>query len=300
MRYIKHLILTVLAMVMLENAWGTDIYIYVHYANGTWPANIAASNFTNGNLKVACHDDDQISAVKANIATLTGLVVSEMQLGFGNNDNLSDDQTLNYYNIQNESTVTLINPTQPQRYGENRDLWRVQAMPHGNRVLRATWKEEVGLAWKLGDEDVPEAGVSGYLGFENAVTFPTLDTLDDYPFHLYGHYGSSNPSVATINDTGKVSFVGIGTTFIYAVYNDDEYYDSVYYKLTVGDPYTLTLGVNNSDWGSVAPILIATINLNNLEQNITVQDGDVLTGTLSEEVQISIADGATVILNGVS
>lgn len=40
-----------------------------------------------------------------------------------------------------------------------------------------------------------------------------------------------------------------------------------------------------------------TIDLANVYENMTLEDGDVLTGTLSEKVKISIADGATVTLD---
>ena len=42
------------------------------------------------------------------------------------------------------------------------------------------------------------------------------------------------------------------------------------------------------------------INLANVTENKEAQNGDILTGTLANNVKISIADGATVILNGVS
>ena len=43
-----------------------------------------------------------------------------------------------------------------------------------------------------------------------------------------------------------------------------------------------------------------TIDLSSVTENTTAQDGDVLTGTLGANVKISIADGATVTLNGVT
>ena len=136
---------------------------------------------------------------------------------------------------------------------QSNGTWKF-TMPAGNRTLRTTWKQEIGLAWKIGEDVV--SSVSGYLGFENAVTFPELYFMNSDiagQFAAHGHYGSSNPTVATIDEaTGDVSFVTVGETVIYAVYNDENYYDSVYYTLTVDNPYTLTLGVNNSNWGSVA------------------------------------------------
>ena len=44
----------------------------------------------------------------------------------------------------------------------------------------------------------------------------------------------------------------------------------------------------------------ATVNLSTINADYTAQNGETLTGTLANNVKISIADGATVILNGVS
>ena len=120
--------------------------------------------------------------------------------------------------------------------------WRVQAMPRGNRTLRTTWKQEIGLAWKIG-EDVVNS-VSGYLRFENAVTFPELYFMNSDiagQFLIHVRYGSSEPTIATIDNNGNVNFVSSGVTTIYAVYNDDNYYDSVYYTLTVNNPVKVYL-----------------------------------------------------------
>ena len=240
MKYTKHLILTILAMVMMANAWGMDIYI--HYANGTWPASIAASNFTNGDLKVACESSDAISVVKTKIATLTGFIELGMTLSYGDNNNLPDNQTLSSLTISNGFTINLtyVDPTQPQRYGENRDLWHVQTMPRGNRVLRTTWKQDPALAWQIGVQPVPQEGVSGYFGFESNVTFPTLSN----PYSLEVTYSSTNTNAATINaNTGVITFVAAGETTIKAIFagNDDYLPDTATYTLTVNSPYTLTL-----------------------------------------------------------
>ncbi|MBP5650157.1 MAG: InlB B-repeat-containing protein [Bacteroidales bacterium] len=135
--------------------------------------------------------------------------------------------------------------------------WRVQAMPRGNRVLRTTWKQEAGLAWKIGTDPVPTQGVSGYLGFGDPahVNFPTLDN----PKNCTVHYGSSNVAVATIEANGAISFLSAGTTTIYAVHytNEDEYsyyYDSVYYTLTVKTPPTLTLAATGSGTVSLSQV----------------------------------------------
>ena len=89
---------------------------------------------------------------------------------------------------------------------------------------------------------------------------------------------SSNPAVATVDETGKVHAVAAGTATITA---------------TAGDK-TATCKVTVTE----APKNI--INLSNVTENITVEDGFTVTGTLKENVKISIADGATVTLDGVT
>ena len=58
--------------------------------------------------------------------------------------------------------------------------------------------------------------------------------------------------------------------------------------LATGKIYNITRGTG------------ATVNLSTKNSAYTAQNGETLTGTLASKVQISIADGATVILNGVN
>ena len=289
MNYTKHLILTVLAMVLMANVWGMDIYF--HYANGSWPTGIAASNFTdNGDLKVDCEPSDHISEVKTKIANLTGLLESGMQMSFGSQSNLQDNMTIADYNIQKESTITLtyVDPV-PRRQADN--SWHIQTMPRGNRVLRTTWKTDAALAWKIGNDPVPTQGVSGYLGFDDPahVNFPTLDN----PKHCTVHYGSSNVAVATIEANGAISFLSAGTTTIYAVHytNEDEnsyLYDSVYYTLTVKTPPTLTLATTGD--GTVALSQVFT----NEFTDWTAVDNSWHTGEMPQDfVPITAAEAMT-------
>ena len=88
---------------------------------------------------------------------------------------------------------------------------------------------------------------------------------------------SSNPAVATVDETGKVHAVAAGEATITAQAGDK----------TATCVVTVT----------AAP---TAIDLSTLTAAFKAQNGDVLTGTLKENVKITIADGATVTLAGVT
>lgn len=93
---------------------------------------------------------------------------------------------------------------------------------------------------------------------------------------------SSNSSVATVDDNGMVNFVGKGIATITATATngtDD-----------ITDDFEATCEVTVNE---------STVNLATTSTDITVTDGQVLTGTLANSVKITIADGATVTLYGV-
>ena len=119
-------------------------------------------------------------------------------------------------------------------------------MPNGDRTLNVVQIEECGLVWQIDGQPVPTEGVSGYVGYESLVTFPTLSNEKGVSVR----YGSTNTAVATINNANgnEITLVGAGTTTIYAVHDAGEnyLYDSAYYTLTVNASYTLTLTSNPS------------------------------------------------------
>ena len=90
---------------------------------------------------------------------------------------------------------------------------------------------------------------------------------------------SSNPAVATVDANGKVHAVAAGIATITAQAGDK----------TATCVVTVT----------AAPVG-KTIDLSTLEEDCEAQNGDVLTGTLKENVKITIADGATVTLDNVT
>ena len=167
-------------------------------------------------------------------------------------------------------------------------------MPNGNRLLNVEWKADAELAWQLGGQPVPTQGVSGYVGFEDHVTFPTLSN----PHGLPVAYSSTPTGVATITTTGVITFVGAGTTTIEATFvgNADYAPQVVSYTLTVETPPKLTLVANGNGTVRVEGAK-RFVNLANLTSDYIAQDGDVLTGTLGGPHKISVAAGATVVLH---
>lgn len=91
-------------------------------------------------------------------------------------------------------------------------------------------------------------------------------------------WSSSDETIATIDKTtGKIKGIAAGTATITASANDGS-----------GIKATCSVIVNK------------IINLSEVTSNTTVENGTTIIGTLSKAVQIKIADGATVTLNGVS
>ena len=88
---------------------------------------------------------------------------------------------------------------------------------------------------------------------------------------------SSNPAVATVDETGKVHAVAAGEATITA---------------TAGDK-TATCKVTVTEKPKA-------IDLSTVTEDITIEDGLTVTGELSAKVKISIADGATVTLDGIT
>ena len=101
----------------------------------------------------------------------------------------------------------------PER--QSNGSWKF-TMPVGDRLVNVTMKADANLAWKLGNQTMlPTEIVSGYVGFEDHVTFPTLSN----PHGLPVTYSSTNTNAATIDaTTGAITFVGAGTTTIKAAF----------------------------------------------------------------------------------
>ena len=141
MKYIKHIILTAFAMVMMmTGTWAMDIYI--HYENGTWPTGISSSYFNDaGDLIIDVEPTDVMGAVKTKIQEKTGFVVSGMQLSFASYGNLDDNISFAGYNIQKWSTLTLqytapVDPSVPVKQANG--AWKF-TMPDANKLMEVEY-----------------------------------------------------------------------------------------------------------------------------------------------------------------
>lgn len=235
-------------MVMTANVWGMQVY--VHYANGTWPTDIADYHFnsSSGNLIIEIESSGSIGEVKDKIADKSGFEAANITLSFGTYADLDDSYTLAYYNITSESTInmTYADPTQPQRVTDNN--WRVQTMPRGDRVLRTTWKQACELAF--------EKDTTVYRVFTSTLQNPLTN-----PHNLDVTYSSSNTNVATVATDGTVTVKGVGDATITAstTGNDDYQACSASYNIQVKEPYKLTLltvGNGTVDTSGIMPGVI--------------------------------------------
>ncbi len=106
-------------------------------------------------------------------------------------------------------------------------------------------------------------------------------------------YASSNTEVATVDaSTGAVTIVAAGTTTITATVTDSD----TYTYATKTASYTLTVSVAGGTTIDLASIPASALTNGN---TLIVANGTTLTGTLSQDYKIQIADGATVTLDGV-
>ena len=191
---------------------------------------------TETTFQLTVEPNETIDNVKQKIYDSQNIPVEYQRLNYVA-QYLADGNTLSDYNINDGATIHLIinDPHIPKQLANG--SWKF-SMPNGNRTLKVEYKAVAGLAWKFGDLDsvrVIEDAVIGYTHFNNIRCpdlFPTL-AIPTYLDSSKIRYGSTNESTAKIYEGNHINLVGVGTTVIYAVYNDAEYYDSVYYTLTV-------------------------------------------------------------------
>ena len=120
----------------------------------------------------------------------------------------------------------------------------------------------------------------------------------DYSYNIYYtaaaspvHFGSTAPSVVTIDAQGHAQAVGTGEATLYAVFDGDDDYraDSVWFTLNLQSPDTLTLTANGNGTvaallGSSAPAtaLLTTINASSSFTNGTQNFDNIVTVTLED------------------
>ena len=138
----------------------------------------------------------------------------------------------------------------------------------------------------------------------------------DYHFVQWQDNNSNNPRTITVteNATYTATFaideyridsiptswqvkIGEGDPFAPTPYGD-EHPDSGYVMIPVGSEFVIIPSEDQKHLVSKLELIEPIIDLSLITANTTVQDGWTITGTLNNNVKISIADGATVTLNG--
>ena len=169
-------------------------------------------------------------------------------------------------------------------------------MPQYGVVVNPAECKHPGLTWM-------PTGVTIYEGRE------WIQPVLENPAGVAVRYGSLNPQVATIDDTGAITLHMLGSATLYAVHyrnSGDGYgYDSTTLFLRAVPIDTLTLMASPDTNGTVAlieDIFIPgdTIYLDTLTGDYTVKQGDVLTGRLSGNYQIFADGDLDMMLSGVT
>ena len=143
--------------------------------------------------------------------------------------------------------------------------------------------------------------VGGYTSGTGFALHPSNAILN---FTITGLAASTGVNVAlsdgvSLAISGNVTTNDLGTaTFAIGVNRETDLKD---WTLTVaGNPITLVSSSKVVAAGKIYNITRAITDLSTINANYTAQNGETLTGTLASNVKISIADGATVILDGVT
>ena len=168
----------------------------------------------------------------------------------------------------------------PQPSGE----WQAY-MPAGNRMLRVTYKDEPQLAWEDKDKQ-PVTAITGYHGFQSLVAIPNLKASSKFFNALIAgtsvlEFSSSNQDAVSVTGLGDFSINGVGEADLSAIHrNDADFkYDSAAFHVTVLAPDTLTLTLNNADWGSIAAVTPLSDSIHALDAEgskfVAVQGGTI-------------------------
>ena len=267
MNRIKHTLLLALALLMSVGAWALPSYHIVGSGQGNWMHGIgwvtdAPENemaYENGiftitfeNVQPGTHEfmffDGGMEYGRYNtenpIQFNTSLGVYELGSSYTFELTAAADVTVTLDATNWKCMVTYI--VVEQNISQDESLNWLFTMPDYDADMRLVWKAPADLAWN----DVPDGGVSGYRGFHNLVTFPTLAN----PHSLPVRYGVTDTTIASIDNEGNIVFLAAGQTVVYAIHDfDADYdYDSVTYNLTVLTPATFTLANNEGGIFEVA------------------------------------------------
>ena len=267
MNRIKHTLLLALALLMSVGAWALPSYHIFGSGQGNWMHGIgwvvdAPENemaYENGiytitfeNVQPGTHEfkffDGGMEYGMYNtenpIPFDTPINVYELGGNYSIELTAAADVTVTYDATNWKCMVTY--SVVEQNISQDESLNWLFTMPDHDADMRLVWKAPADLAWN----DVPDGGVSGYRGFHNLVTFPTLAN----PHSLPVRYGVTDTTIASIDNEGNIVFLAAGQTVVYAIHDfDADYdYDSVTYNLTVLTPATFTLANNEGGIFEVA------------------------------------------------
>lgn len=156
-----------------------------------------------------------------------------------------------YYTAANVSILTEVTPGKE---------WKIESMPAYNVTLMVEYYGEPELAWTDKEQNTVTA-ISGYHGFPNTFTVPKLKMNEDFKSALDDEkssirFTSSDESVFKADSSAVFELNGVGEAIISAVHDTDEdfYYDSTAYRVTVLAPDTITFRTNNADWGTLEQV----------------------------------------------
>ncbi len=267
MNRIKHTLLLALALLMSVGAWALPSYHIVGSGQGNWmhgigwvtdaPENemayengiftITFENVQPGTHEFLFHNGEMLIGKNNNtenpIQFNTSLGVYEGGSSYTFELTAAADVTVTL-DVSNQDWTCMV--VVEQGISQDQALNWLFTMPDHDADMRLVWKAPADLAWN----DVPDGGVSGYRGFHNLVTFPTLAN----PHSLPVRYGVTDTTIASIDNEGNIVFLAAGQTVVYAIHDfDADYdYDSVTYNLTVLTPATFTLANNEGGIFEVA------------------------------------------------
>ena len=160
-------------------------------------------------------------------------------------------------------------PTIPTRMAEDKLSWTFN-MPAGDRMLRANWKQDAGLAYDKSDTTV-------YLGF----TFMGQELTNPHnipvTYSIAPQTGTNSGN--TINNAGVVTINGIGIDTVKAIFagNDTLLPDTAMYIINSRAPYTLTVASNGNTMGTVTLVGTPAGVTDNNDGTYTVIDGTQVT-----------------------
>ena len=154
---------------------------------------------------------------------------------------------------------------------------------------------------QFSDESGTFVGGSFALSPFNAILNFTITGLSDGVNNVV--LTTTDPTDPILIYSGNITVSGGTASFAMGVYPERGNLGSDLNNLTMtvaGNPITLVSSSTPLAAGKIYNITRSIVDLSTISSNYTAQNGETLTGTLANNVKISIADGATVTLNNVN